>query len=562
MKKISLAILFALSCFSALAGSDSTHAYERRAARQPYFRLGAGYGFGLSSDITTTTKSVKYAGTKSEQIRYSQENVSFGKGMSGTAAMGYYLGKCLALEAAISTGFSGSAPVARFTTDTSNYTERLRSVPATTLQLNMLIHSPAQKTQVYARAGLVASFAGKITSTLEGTPRLGTTAKQTMELQHKAAFGFSGALGVRREVSPNVRLWIEAGTLMLAPFLDKLTIKDLEVNGTNVTRYMTADDATQKYDFSGTTTKDFEGATPTSSDPFSNAGFNAGVTFDIERHASEKEAAANRGFYLSAAFTFLAPLASKTASIDGSSVVTSSFGATIANEQKFDSRKASYSTGIAARAGVGYMFNPYIGVECDGWLGLRSKQYSYVSEKYLKSGSYSILDKKTVTNSRAQAPLLLIPALFVTTGQSRVSGHIRAGLVLPVRTIILLENEEYLPSVSSTTAYRTGKAKLTTNFVLGSSVAVGATTYLAPGVRLVTEVSALSYAPSAKSATLTELKQSGLDILTQVPVAERTTTYAKAGTYGAGTSAGSTIHPSFTLPFSCIGATVGLNIAL
>lgn len=560
MKKVYLALALSLHFVSSIAQTDSTGINEHRSPRQPYFRVGAGYGFGLSSDITTISQSVKYAGTGREQIKYSQEPVSFGKGATGVVAAGYYLGKCIALEAAVSTGFSGSSPVAHITTDTSNYTERLKSVPATTLQLNMLIHTPGTKAQVYARAGLVTSFAAKITSTLEGSPLLGNTAKQTMELQHKAAFGFAGAIGLRKEVSPNVHIWVEASTLMLAPYLDKLTIKDLEVNGTNVTRYMTADDATQNFDFSGTTTNVTDGPVFTSSDPFSNAGFNAGVTFDIEKHTVEKIARGKRGFYVSAAFAFMAPLAGKTSSIDGSIVTTSTFGA--ASEQKFDMKRASYSTGIAARAGIGYMLSPYVGVQCDGWLGLRSKQYSYLSEKFLKSGTYSVLDKKTITTSQARSPLLLIPALVVTTGESRVSGHIRAGLVLPLRATILLENEEFLPSVSATTAYRTGKAKMTTNFALGSSVALGASVHLSQAMRLVMEVTTLSYAPTAKSATITELRQSGLDILTQLPVEERTTTYTKYGTYGAGTPAGSTIHPSFTLPFGGIGGSVGLSMSL
>lgn len=561
MKKILLASCLCFAAHVSFAVVDSLGINEHRLSRPPYVRFGLGYGFKLSPDIATSSFSARYSGTPYEVNKYKQESYSFGQGVAGVAALGYYLGKNLAMEVAISQGFSGSLPVARNSSDTSNYVKRIKATPATTMQVNMLIHTSGSKVQAYARAGILTSFTKKVTSTLEGAPRIGVDARQTMEMQYKPAFGFSGAFGVRTEVSRNVHLWIEAGAVMLAPYLAQSKIKELEVNGTNIASYLTADELTQHFGFSGTTDNAGGGVTPTSSDAFSNASINAGITFDMEQHRSERAVQNKKGFFFSAAVGYMLPLATKTRDIDGGSSATYALGASRAEQVKFSDNPASYGVGAIARVGAGYMLGPHLGVECDAWMGLGSKEYKYATERYVKGKYGTILESKDLATTRAKSPLLIIPAVVLSTGPSRTSGHIRAGLVLPVNTVLEVRNEEYLLTMSGVTVHGTSEATLRTSFTIGASLSAGASFSVSSHMKIVAELNSISYAPAAREITLTEMTQSGVSVLDQVPVSRRTITYERSGSYGPGTT-GNSIMPSYTLPFSGIGLTIGANVSL
>lgn len=560
MKKVCLAYCLCFAAHVSFAKVDSIGINEHRFSKQPYLRLGLGYGFKLSPDLATTSFSAKYSGTLLEVNNYEQESYSFGQGVSGVAALGYYLGDNLALEVAVSQGFSGTAPVARRSSDTSNYVQRIKATPATTLQLNMLIHSGGQKVQSYARAGILTSFTKKITSTLEGAPSIGYNARQTMEMQYKSAFGISGAVGVRAEVSRNLHLWVEAGTQILAPYLTQSRIKDLEVNGVNVASYLTADQLTQKFGFSGTTDNAGNGTTATSSDAFSNASINVGITFDIEQHVSESKGQSKKGFFFTAAVGYMLPLATKTSDIDGGYSATYALGASTPEKVSFSLNPASYSVGAILKAGAGYMLGPHLGIECDAWLGVGNKDYKYATERYVRSKYGTTLESKGLTTTRAQSPLVLIPAVVLSTGPSRTSGHIRAGLVLPGNIVVEVNDEEQLLTMSGVTIPTTSKATLKTRFTIGASVSAGASFSVSSHLKIVADVTAISYAPAARELTLTEMKQSGVSIIDKVPVSKRTITYERSGSYGPGIT-GSTM-PSYTLPFSGLGFTVGANVSL
>jgi len=551
-------------CFAtqvAFGKVDSLGVNDHRPSWQPYFRLGLGYGLKLSPDIATTSFSARYSGTRNEVNKYTQERYSFGQGVSGVAAMGYYLGKNLAMEVAISQGFSGTAPVARISSDTSNYVQRIKATPATTLQLNMLIHSGGQKIQSYARAGILTSFTKKITSTLEGAPSIGYSAQQTMELQYKPAFGFSGAVGVRAEVSRNMHLWLEAGAQILAPYLTQSRIKELEVNGVNVTSYLNAGQSTQQFGFSGTTDNAGNGTTATSSDAFSNASINAGITFDIEQHVSESKGQGKKGLFFTAAVGYMLPLATKASDIDGGYSATYALGASAPEKTSFSINPASYSVGAVLKAGAGYMLGPHLGIECDAWVGVANKEHKYATERYVRSGYGTTLERKGLITTRAQAPTIIIPAVVLSTGPSRISGHIRAGLALPGNIVVEVKEEEQLLTMGGVTIPTTSKATLKTRFTIGASVSAGASFSVSSHLKMVADVTAISYAPAARELTLTELKQSGVSIIDQVPVNKRTITYERSGSYGPGVT-GNTTMPSYTLPFSGIGFTIGACVSL
>ena len=378
----------------------------------------------------------------------------------------------------------------------------------------------------------------------------------------RSAWGFSGAFGVSTEVSRNVHLWVEASAMVLAPYMGQSKIKELEVNGVNVASYLTADQLTQKFGFSGTTDNAGNGTTPTSSDAFSNASINAGITFDIEQHVSESKGQNKKGFFFTAAVGYMLPLATKTSDIDGGYSATYVLGASTPEKASFSSNPASYSVGTTARAGIGYMLGPHLGIECDAWIGLGNKEYKYTTERYVRSKYGTTLESKDLTTTRAQSPLLIIPAVVLSTGPSRTSGHIRAGLVLPGNIVVEVTNEERLLTMSGVTIQTTSKATLKTRFSIGASVSAGASFSLSSHVKIVADINAISYAPAAREITLTEMTQSGVSILDQVPVNKRTINYERSGSYGPGSATGNSIMPSYTLPFSGLGFTIGAKFSL
>lgn len=503
------------------------------------------------------------AGTPQEVTTFRQTTFSYGRGLSGTAGIGYYLGTNAAIEFTISPGLAGPSLDGTFITDTSRFIEKSSATPPTMLQCSFMLHSNGEKTVLYSRAGLFTALNSKITAKLQGTVKSGAAVTETVDFIHRPAIGFNGAIGIRTEISHNVHLWAEASVVSYSPFLKKATIKEYSVNGSNILTRLPGHLASQSFCFSGTTTDGLQGTLRTDSDPFSSVGLNAGLTFDMDAHSTKGNKSKTRtaGPYVALALGYFAPLSAKTNGISGSYTITEPavYGST---KEQFDLRPASYLSGISGRASIGYMFDDHIGVQCDAWLGLKTSNYKYSFEKYTDYTFSKVLDEKETYYRQATSPLLIIPSLVMQTGTGTLAGHIRGGIVIPARVTVTSKDASYSPITGSPTPYREATAQIATNFTIGYSFSAGASYSLGKGIRIFGETTMISYAPTAKSATLTGLTQFGQNILDQVPVDERTITYAQSGSHGPGSPTRNKVMASYTLPFSALGLMMGISVAL
>lgn len=266
---------------------------------------------------------------------------------------------------------------------------------------------------------------------------------------------------------------------------------------------------------------------------------------------TKEEPVRTSGLYVKAGAGYVFPAASQTRDVDGfpfngNATYTYNVGFTSMN-----AKKVSFSSGVQATIGAGYMFTNNLGIELNAMIGVSTSkavaknQYPIVSS----SGNY---DVSQVITQNSKLPVILMPSVVLQTGK-KFNIYLRGGLALPVKSKMTAEfqNINYMPQGYTVTFNGTQELKM--KFNVGFSGALGFKVPVSKHIQVYAEASLLSLSMYLKESVLTEYYQNGINVLSRVsnPTIKYSSTVNGAGTYG-----------TYAYPYSHIAGMAGLSISL
>jgi hypothetical protein len=216
----------------------------------------------------------------------------------------------------------------------------------------------------------------------------------------------------------------------------------------------------------------------------------------------------------------------------------------------YDVNRVSFTSGLNASVGAGYMFSKYVGVEIAGDFFFNSKTYTSKAINVLNPGGAYYSDE--VTTTKGKLPIYLIPAMVIQSGGNKLNAYARGGIAMPVSAGMTMQSDyTYYNVLKSVEHYdQTIKMKNT----LGFAGAMGARFNMTDNVALWGEINLLLSNIYVKQANVTAHNVDGQDL--QNPAPGTTIKYGSNGTVS------STEAPAYSLPYSNVGLRVGLSFNL
>ena len=220
-------------------------------------------------------------------------------------------------------------------------------------------------------------------------------------------------------------------------------------------------------------------------------------------------------------------------------------------------KKASYAAGVHLFLAGGYMFTPNIGFDLALDINAKPAKYTYSDNNIsVPIGNSSITENLTITQ-HAKTPVLAIPALVMQTNGKKMNLYSRIGLALPLGTKIIQDQLFNNPPGAGAPEPIDYTYEIQNTFTIGLSAALGIQYPLSDRVCLWGEMNFLSMSLFTKQATLTNVTDSGYNVLNQVPDSQKVVHFSKNFT----AQQGDYYHqPAFAQPFSNIGFTFGVKV--
>ena len=218
----------------------------------------------------------------------------------------------------------------------------------------------------------------------------------------------------------------------------------------------------------------------------------------------------------------------------------------------YDMKKVSFTAGMQAHIAAGYMFNKNLGAELGANIGMSTNKYSSVvtfpSADQTRSIEQDI--KQYVTT-----PVFLLPSLVLQAGIKKLNVYSKGSIVLPlsVKPVTELFQKSTLNGTSevNTIAVTT---EMKTKFHPGFGGALGLSYKTSSHISIWVEGNLVSYSAYAKEEVLTRYEQDGVNYLSRISAANRTTTY--------NTKSGGNADPTYSLPMSNMGINAGVKLDL
>ena len=256
--------------------------------------------------------------------------------------------------------------------------------------------------------------------------------------------------------------------------------------------------------------------------------------------------------YIRAGLGYAFPLAGQT--IDGSSTPYSG-SQNNSGTQTYNLKSASFSSGFQGVLGCGYMFNPHIGIQLDGGIGISNTKYTFSDNNIQLQGgvpgSISIIEQ-------AKNPFLLIPSLVLQTGGNKWNIYSRMGLALPLNSKITLDQvEQNAPGTGALTVYDF-TLQIKNSFSVGLTAAAGVKYKINDMFDIWGEVSMLSMSLFIKEADLNNFSVNGQSTSLSYVTSPHVINYSKNVTVD---STGANL-PTYSQPFSNVGINLGVSIRL
>jgi opacity protein-like surface antigen len=230
--------------------------------------------------------------------------------------------------------------------------------------------------------------------------------------------------------------------------------------------------------------------------------------------------------------------------VEGTAAVTGDY-------MTYDVKNASYGAGFNGVIGGGYMFNNNIGIDLAVGVGIAMKKNVYEETSPATINNYS-----ATRTSYAKMPILVMPSLVFSTGTNMVEGYARIGLALPVAGKLIIEDE-----MTSAGATANSVIEIKNKISLGATGAVGIKYHVSDMIGLWIEANGLSMNLSAKSGEYTEYSIMGVNVLSQMDIANREIEFSNEYTTNNPNQPTTTPYQSgpLTAPFSNIGVGLGVS---
>lgn len=216
----------------------------------------------------------------------------------------------------------------------------------------------------------------------------------------------------------------------------------------------------------------------------------------------------------------------------------------------YNLKKASFAAGLGAVIAPGLMLNQHIGVEVGVGLGLAMKQYKFTYTTTAPNNPATVN-----FTSHAEMPVVLLPAIVVSTGDTRISGYARAGLAIPVAGKIVTE-ESYSDKVNGT---ESSTFEVRNRISVGISGAAGVRYKMNRVFGLWAELNGMSLSLMPKTGQYTSLIQNGAQILGQINTSD--THFEYESNYSERDN-NSSSQPTKTLAFSSAFSNIGFSVGV
>lgn len=283
-------ILFNLIAFTSFSGNAQQAAKVTNPNKPFYMRVGLGYGLAMSGNVGNGNGTIV---TVANDETFKVQPYSYGAGLSGTLAVGYNVNKNLGVEMIATSTVAGKkyeyTSIYEFTSGGTTYAEKaVVTTYGNTLLLQpaIVVQSGGDKTNVYARMGVIVPIMNSLASDVDYSENMNNNVeKTTEEYSMYFSLGASGAVGASFNLSYNLRLYTELCLVSYSPYLAKGSRTSYTRNGVEYLSYLSLKDREIEFKKSGTITSSQDPDKPTVAQtqaiPFSNMGINAGIVIQL-----------------------------------------------------------------------------------------------------------------------------------------------------------------------------------------------------------------------------------------------------------------------------------------
>jgi len=270
------------------------------ATAQFYFKAGLGYAIPQSGQTMDGT-ATPYNGTMTINSNaltqtYSIKSASFSAGAHGFLGIGYLISNHAGIE--LHGDFGLSTKKYTFTINNvmlngveSNVNIEQKAKGLFILSPSLVLQTGGESVNLYTRIGVALPInskinANQIQSNLPGT---GAPSVYNFGLQVTNSFspGFSAAAGVRYKLSDKISIWGELSVLSLNLYIKESALKSFTYNGRSQNLSYVTSPHVVKYS-KNVIVDSNQASLPTYTQPFSNAGLNVGISFNLSEKKRKK----------------------------------------------------------------------------------------------------------------------------------------------------------------------------------------------------------------------------------------------------------------------------------
>jgi outer membrane protein W len=261
-----------------------------------------------------------------------------------------------------------------------------------------------------------------------------------------------------------------------------------------------------------------------------------------------------QGVFFNAGFGYAFAVAGQ--SLDGSGAP---YNGTLNNTtQAYNIKSASFSSGLQAKVGFGYMANKNVGVMLDASIGLLTKKYKATIDGVSFGSGSSSYPGSITFEQQAILPMILMPSLVMQSEGKKWGVYSRFGIALPLNTHIILDQIQTNAPGTGAISVDDFTMTIKSSFSLGFSGAAGVKYKVSDRLSLWGEVSGLSLSVYIKQSHLTAFTHNGQSYSTTQVSGNQTVNYSKNVTVD---STGANL-PSYSIPFSNMGINFGISLSL
>jgi hypothetical protein len=261
-----------------------------------------------------------------------------------------------------------------------------------------------------------------------------------------------------------------------------------------------------------------------------------------------------QGVFFNAGLGYAFPVAGQT--LDGSGTP---YNGTLNNTTlAYNIKSASFSSGMQAKVGFGFMATKNAGVLLDASIGLLTKKYKATIDGVTFGSGSSTYPGSVTLEEQAIMPMIIMPSLVMQSDGKKWGVYSRFGVALPLNTHILLDQIQTNAPGTGATSVDDFTMTIKSSFSLGFTGAAGVRYKISDRLSLWGEVSGLSLSVYIKQSELTAITHNGQSYSTSAVSGNHVVNYSKNVTVD---STGANL-PAYSIPFSNMAVNFGISLSL